>query len=503
MAYPSRYLPFGMLATLVLIACGPAPGYRLGGTLSGLGPGKALTLTETESGTALRVGANGPFAFPRRLSPGAAYRVELTEAPRAQGCVVQNGEGVAGADVLDVRVRCGDSGRLDPSFGRAGTAITPLSTLVATAQAAVPRPDGRLLVAGERRGGSYPLAALARFDADGHLDAGFATGGRALADLGGSFYGAALALTENRIVLGGSVYNGHDTDFVLLGYRPDGSPDPGFGSGGRVLTDLASGSNDYLRSLVVLPGGRLVAGGRSGDGFALVGYRPDGGLDPGFGLGGKVRTPVGGGGVGIYALAVDAEGRIVAAGRQFSTAGYDLAVARYRSDGTLDTAFGGGHGYVLLDYAGKDDGAWAVAALGDGSLLLGGEVEKASGGSLAAVARLLPDGGLDPSFGNGGWAVLEAPLEGGIRALAVQPDGRIVVAGHAFDADTGNEYFLLARLLPDGGLDPEFGDGGVTRTLFAHDAWVNALVLVPDGRIVVAGYARDASEGFALARYWP
>ncbi len=491
------------LAALVIAACNTASGYKLGGTVSGLGGGKALVLEEATSGQTLTVNTNGSFTFSQGLQKGASYQVVVNTPPQAQSCVVENAGGVINADVSDVRVSCGDSGSLDTSFGSAGSTITPLVSLAAQAKAMVALADGRLLAAGEKAGGSYPDLALARFDVDGALDTGFGSAGRVVEDLGSTSRANALLVGDDgTVVVGGSAYGG-DSDFVLIRYTASGQRDAGFGSGGLVRTDF-SGSHDYLRALLLLPDGRLLAGGRSGDGFALARYKTDGSLDSGFGTGGRVRTPMGSGGVGVYALALQADGKIVAVGKQYSGGNAQFAVARYLPSGQLDSGFGGGSGYVLLDYAGKNDAAHAVTLLPDGKIVVAGQADNSSGQGFPALVRLNADGSLDASFGSGGWRVLSSAPTGALYALALQPDGKLLLAGNAPDASFSYAAFLLARLLPGGDLDPEFGDGGLSITEFGGDAWIRALALQPNGKIVVAGYANGASsEGFALARYWP
>ncbi|WP_456448023.1 delta-60 repeat domain-containing protein [Oceanithermus sp.] len=498
-----RPLPALTLFLVLLAACAPR-GHLLGGAVSGLGPGKNLVLTEDVSGQTLTVRTDGAFTFPRRLPAGAAYRVVVAAHPEAQGCVVENGRGTASADVADVRVRCGDSGSLDTSFGSSGSTVTPLVSLQAQAKALAVLADGRLLAAGEKAGGGYPNLALARFDADGALDTSFGSAGRVVEDLGSTSRANALVVGDDgTVVVGGSVY-GSDSDFLLIRYTAGGQRDSGFGSGGLVRTGFASGSHDYLRALLPLPDGRLLAGGRSGDDFALARYKTNGGLDSGFGTGGRVRTPMGSGGVGVYAMALQADGKVVAVGKQYSGGNAQFAVARYLPGGQLDTGFGGGSGYVLLDYAGKNDAAHAVALLPDGKIMVAGQVTDSSSHGFPALVRLNANGSLDASFGSGGWQVLSSAPTGALYALALQPDGKLLLAGNAPDTSLSYAAFLLARLLPGGGLDPGFGDGGLSITEFGGDAWIRALALQPDGRIVVAGYANGAgSEGFALARYWP
>ncbi len=215
-----------------------------------------------------------------------------------------------------------------------------------------------------------------------------------------------------------------------------------------------------------------------------------GDLDPTFGSGGMVTTRFIGGGA-VQALALQADGKIVVAG---SSAGRDdlsdFALARYNPDGSLDPSFGNG-GKVTTDFGG-DDAAFAVALQADGKIVVAGF----SFGQVA-LARYNSDGTLDPSFGSGGKVTTSfGDCDGSAYALSLQPDGKIIVAGVSC-AD-----FLLVRYNPDGSLDSGFGSRGKVTTNFGalYLAVARALALQADGKIVAAGVF---GVDFALARYNP
>src|SRR5437870_3563768 len=151
-----------------------------------------------------------------------------------------------------------------------------------------------------------------------------------------------------------------------------------------------------------------------------------GDLDPSFGAGGQVLTDFGGGD-GARALALQADGRIVVAGRSCPST-WRFALARHDADGTLDPSFGGG-GRVLTNFAGRDE-ASALALQSDGKIVVAG-FSGAGGRQDFAVARYNPDGSLDPSFGSGGRVLTDFGGDDEASALALQSDGKIVVAGSA------------------------------------------------------------------------
>jgi uncharacterized delta-60 repeat protein len=293
-------------------------------------------------------------------------------------------------------------------------------------------------------------------------------------------------------------------DFAVARYEKDGDLDPGFGGDGIVTTAVSAGF-DEARAVVALPGGRVLAAGRAFTGssqdFALVRYTNDGSLDPGFGGDGIVTTAISPGTDEILALARVAGGRVIAVGRSFDGSGFDFAVARYLSDGSLDATFGGGDGIVTTAFGPNDDRAFGATVQPDGRIVAAGHTCTAAGCDFA-LARYLPDGSLDASF-DGDGRVLTAPGAGGGGAFAVDrgPRGRIVAAGlRCIGSDCD---FVLTRYRKDGSLDPSFDSDGIARTSFGPgvDEAFDVDVL-PGGKTVAAGRSFNGSDyDVALARY--
>jgi uncharacterized delta-60 repeat protein len=236
-------------------------------------------------------------------------------------------------------------------------------------------------------------------------------------------------------------------------------------------------------AVVALPDGRTIAAGGV---WTLVRYTRGGRIDSTFGHGGTVTTDFGLGKAAYLvarALAVQPDGKIVAAG----SAGRYFALARYTGAGKLDPAFGRG-GKVLARYYG--DGANAVAIQPDGKILVG---------ATSRIVRYTPHGALDSSFGVGGVVRLRGDVT--ISSLALEPDGKIVGAGTSnvkrAGPVTGTDLdFSLIRYDGDGRLDASFGDGGTVFTNFGEDPTGNSggssdgasvVAVQPDGRIVAAG----------------
>jgi uncharacterized delta-60 repeat protein len=236
----------------------------------------------------------------------------------------------------------------------------------------------------------------------------------------------------------------------------------------------------------VLPSGKLMLAGFSGPeggNFQAARLNPNGALDPTFGTGGKAAVDFGGDDFG-QAVARQADGRILVAGR--STAA-GAVVARLRTNGALDPGFGG-DGRVTLG----PGSARAVLVQPDRRILVAGNL---AGNAAMSVARLLPNGAPDTSFGGDGTAELGfgsgSAIVGG---AALQPDGKVVVAGSA-----GGGRFAVGRLNADGSADAGFGAAGEATAGFATVAFGFAVALQADGRIVVAGQ-RTETDDFAVAR---
>jgi uncharacterized delta-60 repeat protein len=414
-----------------------------------------------------------------------------------------SGTATAAAAVI---VTPSSSGSLDTTFGTDGKVITTIGSSYDVAYALVIQPDGKIVAAGYSSNGSDCDFALARYNTDGSPDTGFGTGGIVTTPVGGgNDYANALGIQpDGKIVVAGYSYNGSDYDFALVRYNANGSLDTGFGTGGKVITPIGSGY-DEAYALGIQPDGRIVAAGYSASGgnynFAVVRYNANGSLDTAFGTDGKVITPVGSGHNIAYALGIQPDGRIVTAGYSYNGSNYDFALVRYNTDGSLDAAFGTG-GIVATPVGSIDDKALALAVQTDGRIVAAGHSDNGGNYDFALV-RYNTDGSLDTGFGTGG--KVTTPVGGGddvAYALDIQPDGRIVVAG---SSNNGTYEFAVVRYNTDGSPDTGFGtDGKVTTPVGSSDDKALALGIQSNGRIVAAGYSDNGSNyDFALVRYLP
>jgi uncharacterized delta-60 repeat protein len=327
--------------------------------------------------------------------------------------------------------------------------------------------------------------------ARGDLDPSFGTGGKVTTDFGGNDTGWTVAVQpDGKAVVAGDRFDpGPADDFLLARYTVSGKPDPTFDGDGRVTTDFNNHFSGAF-GVALQPDGKIVAAGYgfSATGpqdFAVARYDTDGSLDQSFGAGGRVLTTfapnsIDGGG----ALAIQRDGKILVGGRTRSGPTSDFGLVRYLPNGALDPSFDG-DGRVVTPISANNDQIFDVAVQPDGKVVAVGGTLSTPGG--LAAARYNTDGSLDPSFNGDGIAAV--PLLPIAEHVVLQRDGRLLVAG------IGG----VARLNASGTLDAGFGEGGRART---GNLSARSVAVQPDGKILVIGtvFAGPTSADFGVAR---
>ena len=362
-----------------------------------------------------------------------------------------------------VVTRHNTDGTLDNTFGVGGKVRTDFPGLAAVPSSVVIQPDGKIVVAG----GAFPLFTflgnfeVVRYNPNGSLDTSFGDGGIVTTIFPQGSYAFDVALqSDGKIIAAGTVFvdfnpgDQSDTDFALARYNRDGTPDTTFGSGGQVMTDFV-GMEDDAFSILIQPDGKIVAVGSANDSatfydFAAARYLSNGTIDTSFGVGGRVRTDFGDQNFDrARSAALQPDGRIVAAGFAISHGGgvQNFAVARYTSNGVLDTTFSG-DGRTQIDFGNCCQSATKVLLQSDGKIIAVGGSNGESGDDDFLLARLSARGSLDNTFGVGGEVRTSfGDLNGGANGAALQADGKIVAVG--FQATFTREFanFALARYL--------------------------------------------------------
>jgi uncharacterized delta-60 repeat protein len=408
-------------------------------------------------------------------------------------------------------------GTLDATFGVGGALRSNFGGTYDWAFATAIQPDGRILAAGVSDArGTYDFA-LARYTSAHDLDPTFGVGGVVLTDFGHSYdWAYALALLpDGKILVAGVSDASGSKDFALARYGPNGDLDRSFGHDGLVTEHLRSLTTDIIHGVAIQPDGRIVVAGvtyedvltlRPHGDFMVARYNPDGTNDLSFGIGGVTTTDFSGESYDEpYAIVLQPDGRIVLGGYTNSGGGSgvlfgaeQLALARYMPNGLLDPSFGQ-DGKVIFDGGSLNERILALTPGPDGSLLAGGYVNGEKRGDLL-LARLRPDGSLAGGFGNTGLGFSVDDLGTNserISSLVLQPDGGIVAGGQT--AVANNADFAVFRYDGNGVLDPTFGRGGVASFDFGgREDRVHAVALQPDGKIVAVG---QSEADFAVVRF--
>jgi uncharacterized delta-60 repeat protein len=403
------------------------------------------------------------------------------------------------------------AGDLDPRFGNGGVAITDFAQTDDYAYSVAVQADGKIVLSGQS--GVYPdlHSALVRYNRNGRLDSTFGTGGKVVARFNAnSDYLFKVALqSDGKIVAVGST---SATAFLLARFNADGSLDQTFGTNGSVETTFGDQTAE-ARAVALQADGKIVVVGVSGAGsyselndFAVARYNSNGSLDQTFGTGGKVKTHfpgVGNTGSNATSVALQSDGKLVVGGyhKQSDRTPHEFALARYNSNGTLDSAFGQS-GKVMTRVGLGDAYSFAIVLQSNGRIVLAGYSTTTLDHDFSLVGYTA-NGTLDSTFGNGGFVTTD--FSGGTDdiayAMTMQSDGKLVVAGRTGDYPEND--FAVARYNGDGHVDQTFGVGGKVVSDFSSVDQAYGVALDSNGKIVLAGvaFANGANFDFTAARY--
>ena len=363
--------------------------------------------------------------------------------------------------------------------------------------------NGNIIVSGmsfdELQTGDFILVS---YDTNGSLNSGFYRNGRVSTDFNGSEFSQGMTLQrDGKILVAG--YNSNPLvkpDFAVARYNANGTLDFSFDVDGKVTTDV--GASDYAESVLQQLDGKIVVAGSSGTfqsengalahDVALIRYNTNGGIDSTFGNNGKVTNHLGVGWSEGYSLVQQNDGKLLLAGTQGYTS-TGIALLRYNSNGSLDLSFGNGG---IAEWAfGR---GFATALQQDGKILVVGDNGNyGAAGDGFLLVRFNTNGTIDTSF-NGGKAVVTDIGAGSDvgHSIVIQPDGKILVAGTSTNGS--NSDIALVRYNSNGSLDITFDTDGKVVTDISNQDSANAIALQQDGKILVAG---SSNNNIALLRY--
>jgi len=308
------------------------------------------------------------------------------------------------------------------------------------------------------------------------------------------------------------------TTVSLLAYTialaASGDLDTTFGGGDGLVISYPvpsdPGRSDHASDLAIQPNGKIIAVGGSyvystgNSDFAVLRFNTDGSLDSTFSGDGRLITNLGGSDR-ANGVAIQPNGKIVAVGEKCSSSGpCDVALVRYNLNGTLDTTFSG-DGKQTNDFGGGNNGSSSLAIQSNGKIVVAGYMWNGTDNDLA-IYRYLSNGSLDTTFSSNGMVNIGfgAGKQDTAADLVIQSDGKIVVAGYTGNVAAANSNFAIARLNTNGSLDTTFGGDGKLTTNFGGDDLASAVTLQADGKIMAAGEKFDLGTNIssvALARY--
>ena len=406
-------------------------------------------------------------------------------------------------------VRYNLNGSLDGSFGGTGKVIIDFPTSTSEKAYGMCFDDeGKIMSVGSASG----QFALTLYHTNGTIDGVFGNNGRVLTSFPGfdaKAYAVAVQADGKYVVVGKArKLSDDDYYFAVARYNSLGGLDNTFDGDGKILTNFSTSTElESAHAVAIQPNGKIVVAGdayANGHQFALLRYNPNGSLDTAFDGDGKVLTNfTASADESAYAMKLQNDGKIVAAGSAVIDGSEQFALARYNSNGKLDASFDGDGKVITNFFSGPSEAINDIAIQGDGKIVAAGSAS-ANGSSSQfqfALARYNTNGSLDATFDKDGRVVTNfaAATSESINGVALQDNGRIAAGGFAYI--NGHFQFAVARYNSNGSLDASFDGDGKLVTNFAStdEEFANAIAIQSDGKIVVAGEAVNAAAGKSVA----
>lgn len=396
------------------------------------------------------------------------------------------------------------NGNYDTSFGNGGKFMTGYngSTYV-DAMGAVIQADGKVICAGKSVMGTNGVIQYAiRVNTDGQIDTTYGS------NAGVNFYIPGGITSSNQRSIARLDANGKlvisdmvdpdlnwNNDIIFRRFNTNGTPDNSFGTMG-IVTIQYFNRNDYVAGFD-FKGDKIVLSGNTEETYyqnriAFAQLNSDGTFDTTYSTDGKSFFAVQAFSDDLVGCSLKLpDGKMLVGGSSYLNDGMLFTLAKYNTDGTLDTSFGSGTGKLALPFYGT---VYALAVDDNGRILVGGDNFEMS------MARLMPDGSLDISFGTNGMADLANISFGGkLRSIAVLPNGKILAAGSMvnFGNSPADEDLMIIRFNSNGTIDGTFGNGGIASgNSSSYNESVYKIKVLGDGKIVAAaaGYTGNSDD---------
>ncbi len=411
---------------------------------------------------------------------------------------------IAGLVFISIKTCVCQTAFLDKDFGDEGKVITGFRNYDSHCNAIDVQPDGKILAAGYKDYAALSDFIILRYNINGSIDTEFGEDGIVYTDFGSvnEFAEAISVQQDGKIIVAGNT-NGF---FAMARYNNNGTIDSLFGDNGKVITYITDHGYYKCGSVAVRQDEKILLAGSTGYDGALLRYNSDGSPDSSFGEEGIVIVNFGnlGDEYVFVSMAVQKDHKIVVAGFSY-VEDYDFTVMRFYEDGKPDSLFGE-NGKVTADiFNSPDDRATSLTLQQDGKIIVAGwsgafSMERTDWDF--GIIRFNTDGTPDNSFGNEGrvLADLNNLWDDRPESVAMQPDGKILVAGYSYTV--GYSDYALVRFNTDGTPDTTFGINGIVISDIAGSSYDygKALHVQDDGKILVAG---TSDNNIAVIRYLP
>ena len=353
--------------------------------------------------------------------------------------------------------------------------------------------DGKIVAVGTKYfGSSFSYFAVSRYDIYGNLDTSFSSDGMQITNINNHGDGKSSAIqSDGKIIVGGIEKYGSFGNLTLIRYNSNGSIDSTFSTNGIATFNIDSTSN-FGGYIALQPDGKILI---SGDTYSInsniniVRYNTDGSLDSTFSTDGIVTTDINGHSDKVYCIAVQQDGKIIVAG----SSNDDIALIRYNTDGSIDSSFSA-DGIIITDINNSIDIAKAIVIQNDGKILLTGTSD-----NNFVLIRYNSDGSFDSTFSINGIFSMLSTISITPNALAIQLDGKIIVAGSHLNGSMKD--FAFVRFNVNGTLDSSLYNNGIVTTPLTWSSGARCIAIQQDHKIILGGDSWSDVNYFTLTRY--
>lgn len=482
--------------TTVTVTC--SSGFAIGGNLSGLPAGRAVTLTNN-GGNALTLMANGPFTF---TNTSVAYDVQVSSQPSGATCRVTNGTGTATGPVTNVQVTCLGSGTLDTTFnGQGWMTQAPNGFHNEWFRMVLNPDDSQVWVGRDQVGGADEDWVISKLTPNGTFDATFGTNGHLRIARGAVLGESARAIHRNAdgtYLVAGTIFDTGSFSFAVARVTAAGALDTTFGTNGLVIHDFAN-AQEYLKDMKVLADGSMVLVGHRDTGtnadLQVLKLTAAGALDTAFATGGRYLLATAG--VEEVATAVDVNPNtqdIFVVG----WSGPDSLVVAMQGNGFASPLFGTA-GVRVFDASGANQADGLHAVVVTGSVLTAVGWAQPGTNQDFLVAQMSSIDAMPTTFGGTGQVLID---RGGnndvLRSIVYNP-----ATGGFYVAGTSNLLLALLKFTSGGTLDTTFATNGQFAATLASSGIGNDVDIDSQGRICTGGAISGPNPDFGAARFNP